>query len=103
MIIKATDEQVIKMAKLAILASRPVGMGFLGFNSNLKEEDITDLKLETGWSSGLYIDYYQGRMVKFASNKVENGYAFPNGISPEYQSWISTYPSYLALFEAACK
>lgn len=36
--IKLTDEQVIGMGKLAILASFPVGMGYLQYDNNLKKK-----------------------------------------------------------------
>lgn len=96
MIIKATDDQVIEMAKLAIMNSIPMGMGFLHFRSELKKEDI-NLEIING---EVYLDYVQGRMVKFWATKKEDGWKFDDSINPEYQSWCSKYPSYQALFEA---
>lgn len=99
---KLTNEQVVKMAKLAILASVPMGMGFLHHNPNLTEADLTDIKVKDG---GLYIDYYQGRMVKFNATWNTNiggerdwTFGFEN---IEYQSWLHKYPSYDELAKAA--
>ena len=96
--LRLSDQEVIKMAKLAILASRPVGLGFLHHMPKLKEEDI---QLEVN-DNGLYIDYYQGRMVKFNASKIDKGmWYFNDTINPEYQSWIGSYPTYEALASAA--
>jgi len=95
MIIKLTDEQVIEMGKLAILASRPMGMGFLHYRSNLNKEDINlEIKFES-----LSIDYYQGRMVKFNARKMgENSWDFhPEETQFDYQSWKVAYDSYQIL------
>lgn len=98
MIINATDEQILKMAKLAILASRPMGMGFYHYNSQLKEEEI-QLKIDGKFFD---VDYYQGRMTKFHAMKVgENQWKFNERISADYQSWISKYPSIEKLAAAA--
>lgn len=101
MIIKdLTDEQVISMGKLAVMASSPMGMGFLHYQAGLKPEDI-QLEIRGDYNPGLYIDYYQGRMVKFRGWKKPEGWEFPDTISHEYESWIRTYPSYEALANAA--
>lgn len=92
MIIVATKEQVIKMAKLAIMASVPVGMGFLHHRPDLKEEEI---QLEEP-----SVDYFCGRMVKFwARDNKDGSWDFADTIRDDYQSWINIYPSYQALFE----
>ena len=91
-----TDAQVIQMGKLAIMASVPMGMGFLHYQPGLKAEDI---QLEVR-ADGLFIDYYQGRMVKFYARKKEDGWHFPDAVSRDYQSWVDTYPSYDALVDA---
>lgn len=93
MIINVTDEEVIEMGKLAILASKPMGLGIFHFNPHLKKEDI-NLKIS---ERGLYIDYYEGRMVKFYARKTTNGYDFNERISADYQSWICKYDSYETL------
>lgn len=99
MVIDATKDQVIEMGKLAVLASRPVGMGFLQHQANLTKDQIA---LEPERGGDLYIDYYMGRMVKFSARKVEGGYRFSDTISPDYESWIIDYPDYRALYDAAC-
>lgn len=96
---KLTDEQVIKMAKLAILASVPAGLGWLHADATLTEERIDDLEIEY---NSLYVDYYQGRMVKFQAKKNGDEWTFGN-VHHEYQSWIRKYPTYEALAEAAFK
>jgi hypothetical protein len=99
--INATDDQVLEMGKLAVLASRPVGMGFLHYQSGLTKE-MVELEIQDGYNPGLFIDYYQGRMVKFQGWKKGERWEFHDTIDREYQSWIAEYPSYQALFEAAC-
>ena len=94
---KLTDEQVIKMAKLAILASVPVGMGHLHHQPDLTEDDITNIEINNG---RITVDYYQGRMVKFYGKKETTGWEF-GACHHEYQSWIRKYPTYEALAEAA--
>lgn len=101
MIIKnLTDEQVVKMAKLAIMASSPMGMGILHYDAGLKSEDI-QLEIRSDYNPGLFVDYYQGRMVKFRAWKKPKGWEFPDTISYEYESWIRKYPNYETLAEAA--
>lgn len=95
--ITATDAQVEQMAKLAVLASVPMGMGFLRHDPDLA---IGDISLDMN-DRGLYIDYYRGRMVKFGGRKREGGWEFNDTISLDYQSWGRKYPSYQALFDAA--
>lgn len=97
MLLEATDADVIEMGRLAVLASVPMGMGHFHHQPDLKKSDIA-IALRSG---GVNIDYYAGRMVKFWALKVEGGYEVADRISPDYESWISTYPSYVALFEAA--
>lgn len=94
--IKATDVQMKQMAANAINASRPVGMGFLHFNEkdNAKPEDIEISNDE------LFLDYIGGRMVKFNAWKVEgteDQWEVRDGLHLDYQSWISTYPTWEVL------
>jgi hypothetical protein len=98
--LEATDEQVVRMGQLAVMASVPVGMGILHYDASLKPTDIR-LEVRGGDNPGLFIDYFQGRMVKFRCWKRDGGFEFPDTISHEYESWIATYPSYDALFTAA--
>lgn len=100
-IVNLTYEQVIEMAKLAILASRPVGLGFLHYQSDLKKEDI-EIKCS---HVGVHIDYFQGRMVKFYADKLESTgeWFFPDVTNYEFQSWKSRYDSYRELAEEVMK
>ena len=92
--IQLTNEQVLEMARLAILASNPVGLGFLHYKGDLKKEDI---KVEVV-GDRIDIDYYDGRMVKFHAFKTNPSYwGFNDTISYDYQSWKSRYDSYLEL------
>jgi hypothetical protein len=97
MTINATDEKIIRMGQLAILHSKPMGIGFLHYQPN---KALTDYQLEIRHNS-LHIDYYEGRMVKFHTQKNVDGWDFQDEISSEYQSWNSKYNSYQALYEAA--
>jgi hypothetical protein len=49
----------------------------------------------------LYIDYFEGRMVKLTVNRhgVED-WSFPGNPHPDYQSWGETYPSYADLIHS---
>lgn len=97
MIVKITDEQVLKMARLAILASVAVGMGVLHYDRDLRDEDIA-VKIEP---TGVFVDYYQGRMVKFRAWRRDDGqWEFPDTISND-ESWIRMYPTYDSLYRAA--
>lgn len=101
-IAQATDAQVLRMARLAILASIPVGLGMLHFNPALKESDIVvELEGQEGREQ-LHVDYYQGRMTKFNAWKYAGGgWQFRDTVDIEYQSWIKTYPDYQALYDAS--
>lgn len=96
--IEVTDEQLRKIAALAINASAPVGMGFIRYSPG--DVDTADLNVKYGVS----LDYVQGRMVKLnisrapGSKLVEMPYGVPRR---EYQSWAGKYPTYAELFEAA--
>ena len=81
--IKATKEQVVAAACKAIAASRP---------------DPTEAQEHfDGW--GCDIDYFHGRMVKFSMKQLDDHtWQAADNITPDYQSWCRTYPSYQALF-----
>jgi hypothetical protein len=97
MIIKATIDEVIEMAKLAILASNPRGLGYSHYDSSLKKQDI---KVVDHFGR-VEVDYYQGRKVKFyAARKNEGNWQFPDVISIDNQSWKHKYNSYEKLLEA---
>lgn len=98
MLIQATDDEVIEMGKLAILASDPMGVGYLHHRPGMTKDDIADLEIR---GNALHIDYYQGRMVKFGARKTPDGWEFMDSISSEYESWIRDYADYRALHDAA--
>lgn len=96
--VRATDEQLKKMAALAVNASRPMGMGFLHFQNREYKPEEFDV------SKGLSLDYHQGRMVKLYVNRAVNSDIIKlpdNAPDIEYQSWASKYPTYRALADAA--
>lgn len=96
---KLTTEQVERMAKLAILASKPVGLGIMHYSPNLKESDI--LLLDSAQDGDIYVDYYQGRMVKFHATRDSEGFwEFSDTISEDYQSWKEKYSGYAELILA---
>jgi hypothetical protein len=104
---KATDEQVKEVVALAINASVPAGMGFLHFDPS-KVFRAADIKIgHSGDMRVIDVDYAQGRMVKLliresATNPGIWQVVRPAGSpTPDYQSWISTYPSLEKLLEAA--
>ena len=93
-IIQATDEQISQMAANAVNVSSPAGLGYLHFNAATKftAADFTPGERE------LYLDYVEGRMVKFyvrrhGANKWQANYE-PR---TDYQSWAFTYPTFQAL------
>lgn len=99
MIITATDEQVRQMMALACNASVPAGVGFIHYN--FKHKASGPVMIEFMTKREAYIDYWNGRMVKFYGQKVaENQWQFSDKVNIEYQSWANKYPSYQALFDA---
>lgn len=100
MIFKATEEQVRQIAVNAAEASKPMGMGYLSWNPVLDftTEDVIVQE------RGVYLDYVRGRMVKLSMHKwgdEEDWWCIAYEPDPEYQSWISTYPTNKALVESA--
>lgn len=90
MIFTATEQQVKEMALNAIKASEVVGMGryqdayFKGVPLTVDDIDLRD--------SGLYIDYFRGRMVKLRiTKKGEDTWEIRDNVDIEYQSWGKTY------------
>jgi len=95
-----TDDQMKRMAALAVNASFPAGLGFLHFRQEL-HVTADDIPLR---GDVIVIDYYEGRMVKFRARKVgDDTWNVPDRISGEYESWITTYDSYQHLFDAVTK
>lgn len=97
MLIKATNEQVRKMMALATEASIPMGMGYLHYNPHQQfEPEIFEMS-----TTGAFIDYCGGRMVKFRMRNHGDGvWDAPDTISADYESWVCKYPSYLHLARA---
>ena len=90
----ATDEQIKQMAANAINASRPMGMGFLHFNPD-SVTTANDLEAE---HNGLFVDYFEGRMVKFSAWKHKDHWEVRDeNPHPEYQSWCTKYPTWQSL------
>ena len=99
MIIKATEEQIIAAACKAIAASCPMGMGFLHYSKVDDSPNPEEVKKYL-YPRGIHIDYFNGRMVKFHLQKIdENTWEGNDRISIDYQSWCLQYPSYERLFE----
>ena len=96
---EASDEQVKKMAALAVNASEPMGLGHFHFQPGEtfkpEEFDIED--------RGIFLDYVQGRMVKLYIHKRGPGEweVTDRKPTPDYQSWCRKYPTYEALIKAA--
>ena len=115
-LIKATDDQIKEMARLACLASCPIGMGFVHYKKDetfpkevfkLENEGNQEYDMNAKWRGNrkeLNLDYVQGRMVKLYMREVEPGlWSSPqlNHVSSEYQSWVEKYPTLEDLVKAA--
>lgn len=103
MIFKASKKQLRQVAAAATNASRPVGMGFLHYDSD-RVFTPDDFKGEID-KSGLNLDYVQGRMVKirFAAIEGKRHYyrTYTDETNPEYESWCATYATYTDLLKVA--
>lgn len=86
----ATEAQARQVAANAVNASKPMGMGFLHFDSG---SVFTELDIPVAGDGSIYLDYVQGRMVKLSIAKREDGYEIRDSISADYQSWICEYPT----------
>ena len=94
---KATEEQVKKMAALAVNASAPMGLGILHFQKKEYQPEEFPISIR-----GIYLDYVDGRMVKLNIFKSDEGtWRVADETSYDYQSWKSKYDSYKELAEAA--
>lgn len=90
MLIKANESQVAMMLYNAVKASKHVGMGKL--HSHLPVPKPEQFKPAGSYVS---LDYVVGRMVKIQGRKVATDtWEFRDLVDPEYQSWITTYPSF---------
>ena len=92
-IFKATQKQILEMAAVATANSRPMGLGFLHFNSTdvFSAGDFEILR--TGKQLGLDLDYINGRMVKLHIWEDEEALGsdqwFMHDGQMDYQSWIT--------------
>lgn len=108
---KATKEQLLKVATLAVNASSAFGMGFMHY----VEKDYTEKEVDAVINCGdlfnmqnkigdkeFYIDYFRGRMVKLYARKKEDGFFYcENKTKSDYQSWNHKYKTYIDLLKAA--
>jgi hypothetical protein len=96
-----TEEEALKIAACAVNASIPMGLGLLHFKP--KSYTPEDMKGCMNSRGGLYIDYFEGRMVKLEIRREPDGsYSLLESVpAVDYQSWASKYPTYSALAFAA--
>lgn len=101
MLIKCTDRQVCMMAAAAVNASKAVGMGQLHYDAS-EVVHADDIMIDR--SGMCYIDYWNGRMVKFyAQKKGEELWDFAETTKYDYQSWKGEYADYNDLFKQVCE
>ncbi len=94
---KATDEQIKQLIRNAINMSRPVGMGIFGYKQ--KFYTLDDLTFEIG--NEVFIDYFDGRMVKLHLTKKNDLWETPNmELDIEYQSWCKYFPTWKDLLHS---
>lgn len=96
--VKLTNEQVLQLMANAINASEPMGLGFLHAKPvNYTAEDISEHYTDDPFSEyrDINIDYYEGRMVKLAIRKGDDGFVdvIPDEPRVDYQSWARKYPT----------
>jgi hypothetical protein len=93
----ATEQQIQQMMANAVNASSPMGLGFLQHDSS---KSFVAEDFDTQYTS---LDYVQGRMVKLWINKLGVNHYQIDDEAPrkDYQSWVSTYPTYEALLASA--
>lgn len=97
---KANREELQKIAANAINASEPVGMGLIHFKPGDFRPD--QIEINPGVNP-VYIDYYQGRMVKLMIRHDEerNCWRTENDIRADYQGWKRKYPTAESLLKAS--
>jgi len=94
---KATDEQIKQLIINAINTSRPVGMGI--FHYKQKFYTLDDLTFEIG--NEVFVDYFDGRMVKLYLTKENDLWKTPNKeLDIEYQSWCEHFPTWKDLLHS---
>ena len=91
MLFQATPDQVLQIAVNAVNASKPMGMGFLQFQEvEYKPEDLLPYLND----KGVYVDYFEGRMVKLWIWSVSQDlWEIPDNPTADYQSWVRVYPT----------
>lgn len=104
--IKATVQQICEIMAKAVNASTcPGGMASLSYQAGMHysagvfKEMMRD-RIDWSNDNKLYVDYYEGRMVKLTFEKVgDDRWKISRGYAPEpdYQSWAKTYPTVSAL------
>ena len=97
---KATEQEVKEIGANAIQYSRPFGLGYLGYRSELviKPEDID---LEDG---NLNLDHVAGQCVKlFIRNIGGEMWEIAESPTRDYQTWVSKWPTNEALVESVVK
>lgn len=92
MLLKITKDQAVQIVTNAVNASVPVGMGILQYKDKQYTPDEVAAHFYEG---GVYLDYFEGRMVKLSMSEVEGGWTVPDRKpNVEYQSWARAYPTY---------
>jgi len=92
----ATDDQMKKMAANAVNFSKPMGMGFYHYKPG-HETKAEDIEIENGYHKGIFLDYVDGRMVKFSAWKRDGYWEVRSDLSLDYQSWCSKYKTWKEL------
>jgi hypothetical protein len=96
---KATVEQVLQMAANAANNSIPVGYEVLAFDGTTTYKPGDFILHGTTENGCIYIDYAEGRMVKFSASVFDNVWDMREPRF-DYQSWIGTYPTARDLIES---
>jgi hypothetical protein len=113
--LKHDDPEILakRMYWLAWKACGPAqGMGVLQERDGVTEDDVWarirggghDNSNETTRLGRLYADYIFGRMMKCDVRVEEGEVCFPShadAVTPDYQDWALTYPTYTDLASAA--
>lgn len=94
-----TEQQARQIAANAVNASAPMGVGIMAFDDKVYSPDDVQQCVS---DRGINIDYFDGRMVKLYIRRDGDDWILPTH-SPrhDYQSWVTTYPTYEALFQSA--
>lgn len=91
-----SEEQARQIAANAVNASAPMGLGHFAHKEVTYTAD--DIVPREG---GIFLDYFEGRMVKLQIWKTDDGYEMLEGEArPDYQSWAHAYPTYEQLAES---